>query len=62
MPGSFDLRQREMAHLLAVPPLATPTAALGVDDAGTAAAATWVFFHVQLLVVASLAFYQAPEF
>jgi hypothetical protein len=51
-----------MAHLLAVPPLATPTAALGVDDAGTAAAATWVFFHVQLLVVASLAFYQAPEF
>ena len=43
-----------MAHLLAVPLSAAPTSAFSVDDAGTAAAAAWVFVHVQLQGVASL--------
>ncbi|MBP0131804.1 MAG: hypothetical protein ITD31_00255 [Nitrosospira sp.] len=48
--------QRRMAHLLAVPQLAAPTAAFGVDDAGAAAAAAWVFAHSELLVVTSICF------
>jgi len=42
----FGLRQRRMAHLLAVPQLAAPIAAFGVDDAGAAAAAARVFIHL----------------
>jgi hypothetical protein len=34
-----------MAHFLAIPLLATPTVALGVNDAGTASAAARVFCH-----------------
>ena len=43
-----------MAHLLAVPQLTAPTAAIRVDDAGAAAAAAWVFAHSELPVVASI--------
>ena len=45
-----------MAHLLAVPQLAAPTAAFGVDDAGAAAAAAWIFAHSELPVVTSICF------
>ena len=48
--------ERRMAHLLAVPQLAAPTAAFGVDDAGAAAAAAWVFAHSELPVVTSICF------
>jgi len=48
--------ERRMAHLLAVPQLAAPTAAFGIDDAGAAAAAAWVFAHWELPVVASICF------
>ena len=43
-------RERGMAHFLAVPHLAAPTAAFGVDDAGATAAAAWVFAHSELPV------------
>jgi uncharacterized membrane protein len=45
-----------MAHLLAVPLLPAPAAAFVVDDAGTAAAAAWIFVHSMLLVVTSNVF------
>ena len=48
--------ERRTAHLLAVPQLAAPTAAFGVDDADAAAAAAWVFAHSELPVVASISF------
>jgi hypothetical protein len=59
--GIFDLRQQGMAHLLAArrwlhqqrPSASTMQVPLP---------ATWVFVHVQRLVVASLALYQSPEF
>jgi hypothetical protein len=46
--GTLSRSWRYMDHLLAVPLLATPAAALGVDDAGAAATATRVFIHSEL--------------
>ena len=42
---TFTSWQRGVAHFHAVPLLTTPAVALGVDDAGAAAAAAWVFVH-----------------
>jgi len=50
--GGLEECQRRPRHLLAVPLLATPAAAAGVDDAGAAAAAAWVVVaHSVLLSV-----------
>jgi hypothetical protein len=38
-----------VAHFFAVPLLATPATAFGVNDAGAGAAAAWVIVHSQLL-------------
>jgi hypothetical protein len=50
-----------MAHLLAVPLLATPTAAFRVDDAGAATTAAWVFDHAELLALDTQNFSVALE-
>ena len=52
----WDGSEWRMAHLLAVPQLAAPTADFGVDDAGAAAAAAWIFAHSALPVVTSICF------
>ena len=45
--GRLHRLQRRGAHAFAVPLLAAPAAAFGVDDAGAAAAAAWVLLgHV----------------
>jgi hypothetical protein len=58
---AFDRRQRSMAHLFAVPLLATPAPARRVNDAGATAAAARVFGHLQLHDVGVAAFCTARK-